>query len=142
MALSGRKHSSYLLPGNSSQHLDITNVPHLTATDGVTLSLRGVTYASHDLVTTEDVGEGVDGLTATTTRRPCCESAGSWFQPGSTTQVPEDSTLIFYQSRTSEGQLVLNRRGYIDGLFTCTIPNASGVDVSLYIGVYPPNSGE
>ena len=73
----------------------------------------------------------------------CCSSAetggaplGNWYFPNGT-EVPPDSTgWLFYITR-EPGVLQLHRRtGGVSGIYCCVIPDQSGVNQTLYVGLY------
>ena len=114
----------------------------LTA-DGISFSLKGESYSHNDLVNMEDIGAGDNGLIAATTHRPCCTS-GDWFLPGASTALSSEVAESFYQSRSGNGELVLNRGDFgptTAGLFRVNIPNSSGVLTDVYIGLYTDTGG-
>ena len=73
----------------------------------------------------------------------CCSTAetggdplGNWYFPNGT-QVPPDSTgWNFYMTR-GPGVVRLHRHtGGVSGIYHCVIPNQSGVNQTLYVGLY------
>ncbi|XP_064386408.1 uncharacterized protein LOC135334957 isoform X2 [Halichondria panicea] len=113
--------------------------------DGVSFSLRGESYSHNDLVNIEGIGTGDNGLIAATTYRPCCTGTGNWFLPGASTALSSQVAQSFYQSRSANGELVLNRGDFVPntaGLFRVNIPNTSGGLTDVYIGLYTNTGGE
>ena len=116
---------------------------------GVYLSLKGVNIPN-DYVLANDITEGGTigvvgdgGLLCITDRSDCCRSSGQghWYFP----DPPGDQVLIrgqrtignyFYRDRDA-GIVRLNRVGVPTdrGLFRCEIPNAAGVNVTLYVNI-------
>ena len=96
-------------------------------------------------MTLEDIGEDDDALLCRTTLDTCCRypyNVGNWFFPNGT-RVP---TLVnqsdFYRKR---GQMVIylnRRRGGVDGIYCCEIPDSKNVFQTIYIGVYSAYTGE
>ena len=98
----------------------------------------------------EDIGEGDDALFCITNQTACCRppytdvngsAVGSWFFPNET-RVPSSSEEDFYRDG---GQMVvrLNRkRGGVEGIYRCEIPDAMNLTQTLYIGVYSISTGE
>ena len=73
----------------------------------------------------------------------CCASAetggaplGNWYFPNGT-EIPLDSTRwLFYISR-GPGVVRLHRRtGGVSGIYHCVIPDLTGVNQTLYVGLY------
>ena len=108
--------------------------------------LRGVLYPNNSVVSLTDIGEGYNALHCLTNLTTCCRgadggSAGEWFLPGKTSPVVDISSVDNMESFTrSKGPsaVLLNRRtGAMGptGLFTCQVPDGSGTNRTLYIGV-------
>ena len=119
--------------------------------------LNGTTYQNNSIVTLEDIGEDDDALFCITNYTACCrppytgdmESAlGNWFFPNGS-RVPSDTVnktsdeeWDFYRTR---GQMVVHlnrRRGGVEGIYRCVIPDAMNVTQIIYIGVYSATTGE
>ena len=73
----------------------------------------------------------------------CCSTAetggaplGNWYFPNGT-EVPPDSTgWDFYRTR-GPGVVRLHRRtGGVSGIYRCKIPDQSGVNQTIYVGLY------
>ena len=89
----------------------------------------------------EDIGEGDNALLCITA---CCrESAlGNWFFPNGTRVPSAGWQWDLYRNR---GQMVVSmyrRRGGVDGIYYCEIPDAMNVTQTIYIGVYSTSTGE
>ena len=111
-----------------------------------------MTYQNDSIVILEDIGDGDDdALLCRTNYTTCCrhpntgvnESAlGNWFFPNGT-RVPSASTNWgFYRTR---GQMVVRmyrRRGGVEGIYRCEIPDTLNVTQTIYIGVYSASTGE
>ena len=108
--------------------------------------LNGTAYPNGSTVLRTDIGEGADALQCTTDSITCCSnatgeiSAGEFsFQDGNMVPtmdyVPQSD---FYRTRGS-GHILLNRRIHTNttntGQFRCSIPNANGITVNLYINI-------
>jgi len=114
----------------------------------VTFSLRNTTYQNNSLVTLEDIGEDNDALLCTTDLTACCRppytgemgpDIGNWFFPNGT-RVPNGddnitSALLWDFYRTSSHSMILlnRRRGGVNGIYRCEIPDALGVTQTIYI---------
>ena len=116
----------------------------------VWFSLRGTTYQNNSCVTLEDIGEGDDALFCMTNFTDCCRAPytetgsalGTWyFLNGS--EVPSNGTNgDIYRTR---GQMVVylnRRRGGVDGIYCCEIPDSTNVTQTIKIGVYTGRTGE
>ena len=103
----------------------------------VWFSLRGTTYQNNSIVTLEDIGEKVDAL--------LCKASGSnsrknWFFPNGTRVPSNDNKWDFYRTR-GEMEVHLNRRrGGVEGIYRCEIPDSTNVTLTIYIGVYTSNT--
>ena len=121
---------------------------------GVRFSLNGTTYQNNSLVTLEDIDEGADALLCLTDQPGCCRlydtytgywrpSVGNWFFPNGTRVPSPDWLWDVYRSR---GWMVVRlhrrRRGGVNGIYSCVIPDATNVTQTIYIGVYTASTGE
>ena len=116
----------------------------------VWFSLRNTTYQNNSIVIVENIGEGDDALLCITNYTACCRppytgemvhTLGNWYFPNGT-RVPGGKQWDFYRTR---GQMVVHmcrRRGGVEGIYRCVIPDAMNVTQTLYIGVYSANTGE
>ena len=117
------------------------------AGEGVRFLLRGITYQNNSLVTLEDIGEWDDALLCRTDQPVCCRhpyapTSGNWFFPNGTRLRSLWTQWHFYRDR---GQMLVNmhrRRGGVNGIYHCEIPDATNVTQTLYIGVYTASTGE
>ena len=113
--------------------------------------LNGTTYQNNSCVTLEDIGEDDTALLCTTNFTACCRAPytgengsalGHWYFPNGTI-VPSNGTYWgIYRTR---GQMVVGlnrRRGEVDGIYRCKIPDSTNVTQTIYIGVYTGGSGE
>ena len=105
-------------------------------------------------MTLEDIGEWDGALLCVTDQPVCCRrpytgsALGNWFFPN------ETRLLNFYANYTtgtqwdffrSRGQMIVHmhrRRGGVNGIYRCVIPDAMNVTQTIYIGVYTANNGE
>ena len=82
----------------------------------------------------------------------CCSSAetggaplGNWYFPNGT-EVPPDSTGWNFSITRGSGVVQLHHRtGGVSGIYRCVIPDQSGVNQTLYVGLYAitiPTSGK
>ena len=122
------------------------------AGEGVRFLLRGTSYQNNSLVTLEDIGEVDDALLCVTDLTACCRppytgvigqtAIGNWFFPNGTILPSFWPQWNFYRDR---GQMLVNmhrRRGGVNGIYHCKIPDAMNVIQTIYIGVYTAGTGE
>ena len=118
----------------------------------VWFSLDGTVYQNNSNVILEDIGEGEDALLCVTNQTACCRpsrsgvvrhSLGNWFFPNGTRVPSEDKMWDFYRNR---GQMMVHmnrRRGGVEGIYHCKIPNTLGfTHQTIYIEVYSTSTGE
>ena len=101
----------------------------------------------------EDIGEGDDALLCMTNQTACCHhhivgmrhSMGNWFFPNGT-RVPgrivnatSGEMWGFYRDRGQMAVHLNHRRGGVEGIYHCEIPDTFGFIQTLYITV---RSGE
>ena len=121
-------------------------------TGAVNFELKNETHYNNSIVTLEDIGErDVDALLCKTNQTACCIHIGdlrppiiigNWFFPNGTRVPSEDVNDDFYRNR---GEMVVRmhrRRGGVDGIYRCEIPDAAGASQTIYIGVYQGITGE
>ena len=100
------------------------------------------------MVSLIDIGEGYNVLYCLTNLTTCCRGRdgglieGEWFLPGQTSPVvginaPNADTESITRSRGPSAVLLNRRTGAVGptGLFTCQVPDGSGTNRTLYIGV-------
>ena len=112
----------------------------------VWFSLNGTTYQNNSIVTLENIGEGGDALLCVTSQTVCCHNSntggsalGKWFFPNGT-EVSSSGEMF-----RTRGQMVVRlnrRRGGVEGIYCCEIPDAMNFTQTLYIGVYSASTGE
>ena len=96
-------------------------------------------------MTLEDIGEENDSaLLCMTNSTACCQELkfGEWFFPNGTPVLSNGSQLNMYRTG---GEMVVRlhrRRGGVDGIYRCEIPDSLNVTHTIYIGVYSAGSGE
>ena len=117
--------------------------------------LNGTTYRNNSLVALEDIGEGDYALLCITDNTACCARAqspglvvlGDWYYPNRTgvpnaIVVSPDLQWEFYRNRGPSVVRMNRRRGGVNGIYRCVIPDTAGFTQSMYIGLYTVNSGE
>ena len=120
----------------------------------VRFSLRGTTYQTNSLVTLDNIGEDSNALLCVTNNTKCCARAqvpgkgilGDWFFPNGE-KVPnsilDNGTVAnIYRNRGPSVVRLHRRRGGVPGIYRCEIPDTSGVNQNIYIGVYTASTGE
>ena len=93
----------------------------------------------------EDIGEGDDALLCMTNQTACCRypyTAGNWFFPNGTRVPSSDEEWDFHRTRDQSVVLLQRRRGGVEGIYRCEIPDTFGFTQTLYIGVYSASTGE
>ena len=91
-----------------------------------------------------DIGEGDDALLCLTNNTQCCRGPdnlnggglGEWYFPDGTL-VPSGNTFSIYRNR-NRSTVQLNRRNNAQsptGVYRCEIPDASGSNRSVFVGV-------
>ena len=120
--------------------------------------LNGTTYQNNSIVTLENIGEGDDALLCITNQTACCQPPytgdmgdvlGNWFFPNES-RVPSDTVndtssemLDFYKSGDQRVVRLNRRRGGVDGIYCCVVPDAVNVSsTTLCIGVYTASTGK
>ena len=117
---------------------------------GVWVTLRNTTYQNNSNVILEDIGEGDDAFFCKTNQTACCRapytgdmgSVGNWFFPNGTRVPSSDEEWDFHRTR---GQMVIRmhrKRGGVEGIYHCEIPDAINVTQTIYIGVYSASTGK
>ena len=89
----------------------------------------------------EDIGAGDDALLCITELTACCEppytgaAMGNWYFSNGTRVPSEGSMWDFYTTRGHSMVLMHRRRGGVNGIYRCEIPDALGVIQTIYIEV-------
>jgi hypothetical protein len=110
--------------------------------------LNGRIYANNSVVDVNDIGgPNYEALLCLTNARNCCGykhgDQGEWYLPSG---VPANTNSIYFNRNRGPSVLrltsILNDNLFPDGgVFRCEIPDASGLNQSVYIGIYPSDSG-
>ena len=102
-------------------------------------------------MTLENIGEGDDALLCMTNLTTCCRppytgengsALGDWYFPNGTAVSDSSNQSDFH---TTRGQMVVRmnrRRGGVEGIYRCEIPDAINFTQTIYIGVYSASTGE
>ena len=100
-------------------------------------------------MTLEDIDKSDAALLCITNQTACCSNhytgggaLGNWFFPNETRVLSVGTQWDIYRTR---GQMVVRlnrRRGGVEGIYHCVIPDAMNVTKNIYIGVYSASTGE
>ena len=109
-------------------------------------------YQNNSLVSLDDIGEGDGALNCITDLADCCRqpytngtgknAIGNWFFPNRTRVPSSGEQLNFHRTRGHMRVLLHRRRGGVNGIYSCVVPDATNVTQTLYIGVYTASIGE
>ena len=101
-------------------------------------------------MTLDEIGVGSASLFCVTNEIDCCRSSdtppgiraiGEWFFPNGSSVNNEASGDDIYRGRgPSFVRLQRRNNAQTAGVFRCEVPDASGTNQQLYVGVYPVNS--
>ena len=97
----------------------------------------------------EEIGEKSKALLCLTNNISCCtdESQGDWYNADDNTTpittVRDDSTSFYTSKGPSHIRLNnINITNSKSGIYHCKIPDSSGMDQRIYIGIYSNGSEE
>ena len=107
-------------------------------------------YQNNSIVTQEDIGERDNSLLCVTTLTGCCRTIytvtglalGQWYFPNGTRVSSSGNQWDFYRDRGHMVVRLNRRRGGVEGIYHCEIPDSMIVTQTIYIGVYTASSGE
>ena len=111
----------------------------------MTFVLNGYIYSNNSIVIVDDIAEYDGALLCYTNSVVCCSSSrqGEWYFPSGAPVGTSGDRGGFYRNR-GPSVVRLNRRNNAmmpTGVFSCEIPDASGTNQSIYIGIYPRGEG-
>ena len=120
---------------------------------GVRFWLRGTVYQNNSLVTLENIGIGGDALHCVTDQPPCCQPPytgesyfgllpGHWFFPNGSRLPSSRQQWDFFRTRGQSMVRMNRRRGGVNGIYSCEIPDAMNVTQTIYVGVYTGSTGK
>ena len=133
-----------------STHFWIFILATLGAGD-VWFSHNNTTYQNNSLVTLENIDRNETALLCITNLTACCRTTstsvlGDWFFPNGTkvpSKVVTNATKWdFYRDRGQSVVRMKRRRGGVEGIYRCKIPDSTNVTQTIYIGVYTSSSGK
>ena len=110
-------------------------------------SLKGTMFQNNSIVTLENIHEDVDALLCRTNLTACCRPPYghgfvNWFFPNGTRVPSAGNQWNFYRDRGKMVVQLYRRRGGVDGIYRCEIPDSAYVTQTIYIGVYTARSGK
>ena len=100
----------------------------------VGFTFKGAALSNNSLVTSDDIGEGEDALHCMTDNTSCCRppythsqsALGNWFFPNGTRVPSSSQEWDFHRTRGDMTVLLHKRRGVVDGVFYCVLPDKEG----------------
>ena len=69
-------------------------------------------------------------------------SIGNWYFPNGSRVLSSGDQRDFLRTRGQSVVYLNRRRGGVNGIYRCEIPDAMNVAQIIYIGVYTANTGE
>ena len=99
-------------------------------------------------MTLEDIGENEDALHCVTNLTACCRppyttnAIGNWFLPNGTRVPSSGGQWDLHRTRGNMAVLLHRRRGGVEGVYSCAVPDAMNVTQTIYIGIYTASTGE
>jgi len=114
-----------------------------------TLVLNGAIVPNHGFVLLDNIGEYRESLLCLTDLTACCKSdytggrghLGHWFFPNETMVPNMGDQWDFFRTRGQMMVLMHHRRGGVNGIYHCDIPDQTENPRRLYVGVYTANTG-
>ena len=112
--------------------------------------MNGAIIPNHGFVLLDNIGESPNSLRCLTDNTMCCARAqspggdilGDWYYPNHTGVANSGAMWEFYRNRGQSVIRLHRRRGGVAGIFRCVIPDAAGVNQTMFIGVYTTDTGK
>ena len=112
--------------------------------------MNGAVIPNHGFVLLDNIGESSNSLVCMTDNTACCARdqvpgrgiLGDWYYPNGTGLANSGEMWGFYRNRGQSVVRMHHRRRGVTGIYHCEIPDAAGVDQTLFIGVYTAGTGE
>ena len=112
--------------------------------------MNGAIIPNHGFVLLDNIGESPNSLRCLTDNTACCGRAqspggdilGDWYYPDGTVVRNFGDGDDFYRNRGPSVVRLNRRRRGVTGIYYCVIPDTTGVDQTMFIGVYTANTGE
>ena len=108
--------------------------------------LSGALYPNNSVVALTDIGTDDRALYCLTNLTECCINSnttgdgplGDWKSPDQSVVFNSSSGADLYRSRGPSAVLLHHRNNAMEltGIFTCEVPDAGGVDRSLYVFIH------
>ena len=114
---------------------------------GVMLFHNGGFYPNNTILNIDDVEEDTLALMCFTNNPTCCgdksNRQGEWYLPNSTIVGRSNGTgnPSVYRNRGPSVLRLHKRSPAMAGLYHCEIPDGSGQNQSIYVGLYPASQG-
>ena len=110
------------------------------------MQFKGTSVPNHSFVSRGELSRPTDNplLCVTPDNTTCCSTTetggsaplGNWYFPNGT-EIPPDSTGWNFSITRGPGVVQLHRHtGGVSGIYRCVIPDLSGVNQTLYVGLY------
>ena len=122
---------------------------HYLGAGAVWFTLRNKTYQNNSIVILEDIGEGENALLCKTNQTACCSgdytngsTLGNWYFPNESRVPSSGNQTDFYRTRDQMVVLLHRKRGGVEGIYHCEIPDSMNVNQTIYIEVYSASTGE
>ena len=131
-----------------------TQATYIVSSPDLGFLLDGQLYRNNSVVTVTDIGGSIGlGIYCLTPSLECCSDSGTpnaasvtreWYLPDGTPVTSDNSPFI--KSRVSSA-VSLHRDLFSSntapsGVYRCEIPDASGTNQNIYVGIYPQGNGE
>ena len=92
----------------------------------------------------EEIGEGDDALLCVTNLTTCCQLShtstdrliGNWFFPNGTKVPGRDVNWDIYRTRGHMVVYLHRRKGGMEGIYHCEIPDSTNMMQTIHIGVH------
>ena len=111
--------------------------------------MNGTIIPNHGFVLLDNIGESSNSLLCLTDNTACCgrfqsygNILGDWYYPNGTGVPNSGLNRDFYRNRGQSVVRLNRRRGGVSGIYRCVIPDAAGVNQTMFIGVYTADAGE
>ena len=130
---------------NRSQTIFDVDISFFPVPGDVWFSLRNKIYYNNSRVNLEEIGEAQYALLCITNLTSCCRASyalGNWFFPNGTRVPSSGANWDFHRTRGHMVVYLHRRRGGMEGIYHCEIPDSTNMKQTIYIGVYTPKSRE
>ena len=112
--------------------------------------LNGAVIPNNGFVLLDNIGESSNSLCCLTDNRMCCAHSqspnmdilGDWYYPNGTGVANVGVMWGFYRNRGQSVVRLNRRRGGVTGIYRCEIPDVTGLNQTMFIGVHTANTGK